>query len=54
MSFFNEIKDDNIYKFLSGGKWIKSKTGNTIEREVVIAFRDSKCREIIKLDNKLI
>lgn len=29
-----------------------SKTGNTIEREVVIAFRNSVCREIVTLDPK--
>ena len=40
--------------FWHGTKSIKniSKTENTIEREVVIAFRNSKCREIVRLDNK--
>ena len=41
-------------EFWHGTKSIKniSKTENTIEREVVIAFRNSKCREIVRLDNK--
>lgn len=29
-----------------------SKKGNTIERDVVIAFRNSVCREIVQLDPK--
>ena len=29
-----------------------SRTGDIVEREVVIAFRNSKCREVVKLDNK--
>jgi Polyketide cyclase / dehydrase and lipid transport len=29
-----------------------SKTGNVVEREVVIAFRNSVCREIVELDAK--
>ena len=30
-NFFENIHDDNVYKFFSGGKWIKSHTGNLIE-----------------------
>ncbi len=29
--FFENIKEGNIYKFLSNGKWIKSKTGELID-----------------------
>jgi ribosome-associated toxin RatA of RatAB toxin-antitoxin module len=45
---------DREPEFWHGTKSIKniSKTGNTVEREVVIAFRNSKCREIVRLDNK--
>ena len=45
---------DREPEFWHGTKSIKniSKTGNIVEREVVIAFRNSKCREIVKLDNK--
>jgi ribosome-associated toxin RatA of RatAB toxin-antitoxin module len=52
---WNVISDiDREPEFWHGTKSIRniSKTGNTIEREVVIAFRNSKCREIVKLDNK--
>ena len=52
---WNVISDiDREPEFWHGTKSIKniSKTGNTIEREVVIAFRNSKCREIVKLDDK--
>jgi ribosome-associated toxin RatA of RatAB toxin-antitoxin module len=40
--------------FWRGTRQIKniSKTGNTVEREVVIAFRNSVCREIVILDPK--
>lgn len=40
--------------FWRGTRHIKniSKTGNTVEREVVMAFRDSVCREIVILDPK--
>ena len=40
--------------FWRGTRQIKniSKTENTVEREVVIAFRDSVCREIVILDPK--
>ena len=54
-SVWDVISDiDREPQFWHGTKSIKniSKTGNTIEREVVIAFRNSKCREIVKLDNK--
>ena len=54
-SVWSVISDiDREPEFWHGTKSIKniSKTGNTIEREVVIAFRDSKCREIVRLDNK--
>ena len=52
---WNVIPDiDREPEFWHGTKSIKniSKTENTIEREVVIAFRNSKCREIVRLDNK--
>ena len=29
--FFKDIKEDGIYKFFSGGKWIKSHTGRTLD-----------------------
>jgi hypothetical protein len=54
-SVWDVISDiDREPEFWHGTKSIKntSKTGNTIEREEVIAFRNSKCREIVKLDNK--
>jgi carbon monoxide dehydrogenase subunit G len=54
-SVWNVISDiDREPEFWHGTKSIRniSRTGNTIEREVVIAFRNSKCREIVKLDNK--
>ncbi|MFZ0510229.1 MAG: SRPBCC family protein [Candidatus Nitrosopolaris sp.] len=50
-SVWNVISDiDREPEFWHGTKSIKniSKTG----REVVIAFRNSKCREIVRLDNK--
>ena len=45
---------DREPEFWHGTKSIKNikKTGNIVEREVVIAFRNSKCREVVKLDNK--
>jgi ribosome-associated toxin RatA of RatAB toxin-antitoxin module len=45
---------DREPEFWHGTKSIKniSKTGNIIEREVVIAFRNSICREIVELDVK--
>jgi carbon monoxide dehydrogenase subunit G len=54
-SVWNVMSDiDREPEFWHGTKSIKnnSKTGNTIEREVVIAFRNSKCREIVRLDDK--
>ncbi|MBI2448169.1 aldehyde dehydrogenase family protein [Candidatus Microgenomates bacterium] len=30
-SFFNDIKEERIYKFFSGGKWVKSSSGNLID-----------------------
>ena len=54
-SVWNVISDmDREPEFWHGTKSIKniSETENTIEREVVIAFRNSKCREIVRLDNK--
>jgi ribosome-associated toxin RatA of RatAB toxin-antitoxin module len=54
-SVWNIISDiDREPEFWHGTKSIKniSKTGNTVEREAVIAFRNSKCREIVRLDNK--
>jgi ribosome-associated toxin RatA of RatAB toxin-antitoxin module len=45
---------DREPEFWHGTKSIKniSKKGNVIEREVVIAFRNSVCREIVTLDPK--
>ena len=45
---------DREPEFWHGTKSIKniSKTGNIIEREAVIAFRNSICREIVELDVK--
>jgi ribosome-associated toxin RatA of RatAB toxin-antitoxin module len=45
---------DREPEFWHGTKSIKniSKTGNIVEREVVIAFRNSKCREVVKIDHK--
>jgi ribosome-associated toxin RatA of RatAB toxin-antitoxin module len=45
---------DREPEFWHGTKSIKNikKTGSVVEREVVIAFRNSKCREVVKLDNK--
>jgi ribosome-associated toxin RatA of RatAB toxin-antitoxin module len=45
---------DREPEFWHGTKSIKNikKTGNIVEREVVIGFRNSKCREVVKLDNK--
>jgi ribosome-associated toxin RatA of RatAB toxin-antitoxin module len=54
-SVWNVISDiDREPEFWHCSKSIKniSKTENTVEREVVIAFRNSKCREIVRLDNK--
>lgn len=45
---------DREPEFWHGTKSIKNikKTGSVVEREVIIAFRNSKCREVVKLDNK--
>lgn len=45
---------DNEPKFWKGTKEIKniSKEGNTINREITIAFRDQKCLQKIKLEPK--
>ena len=45
---------DNEPRYWHGTKSVKNirKEGNTMEREIVIAFRDSKCREIVVLDPK--
>jgi polyketide cyclase/dehydrase/lipid transport protein len=45
---------DNEPLYWRGTKYIKNinKTGNIIEREVVIAFRESKCKETVVLDPK--
>ena len=54
-SVWNVMSDiDREPEFWHGTKSIKniSKAGDTIEREVVIAFRNSKCREIVRLDDK--
>ena len=43
---------DNEPVYWHGTKTVKNikKSGNTIEREVTIAFRDSLCRQIVVLD----
>jgi uncharacterized protein YndB with AHSA1/START domain len=43
---------DNEPKYWLGTKTVKNirKSGNTIEREVTIAFRDSLCRQTVVLD----
>jgi hypothetical protein len=54
-SVWDVIADiDREPEFWHGTKSIKniSKTGNIIEREVVIAFRNSVCREIAELMSK--
>ena len=45
---------DNEPLYWHGTKYIKNinKIGNIIEREVVIAFRKSKCKETVVLDPK--
>jgi ribosome-associated toxin RatA of RatAB toxin-antitoxin module len=45
---------DREPEFWHGTKSIRniSKEGNTIERDVVIAFKNSVCREIVQLDPK--
>ncbi|HEV8387460.1 MAG TPA: SRPBCC family protein [Nitrososphaera sp.] len=43
---------DNEPKYWHGTKTVKNirKSGNTIEREVTISFRDSLCRQTVVLD----
>ena len=45
---------DREPEFWHGTKSIRniSKKGNTVERDVVIAFKNSVCREIVQLDPK--
>jgi carbon monoxide dehydrogenase subunit G len=45
---------DNEPKFWHGTKSVNniSKNGNVIEREVTIAFRDSRCKQTVILDPK--
>jgi carbon monoxide dehydrogenase subunit G len=45
---------DNEPQYWHGTKAVKniSKNGNTIEREVTIAFKDSKCRQTVVLNPK--
>ena len=54
-SVWNVIADiDREPEFWHGTKSIRniSKQGNVVEREVVLAFRNSICREIVELDAK--
>lgn len=43
---------DNEPQYWHGTKTVRnlSRSGNTIEREVTIAFKDSKCRQTVVLD----
>ena len=45
---------DNEPQYWHGTKTVKniSKSGNTIEREVTIAFKDSRCRQTVVLNPK--
>ena len=45
---------DNEPQYWHGTKTVKNirKSGNTIEREVTIAFKDSKCRQTVVLNPK--
>ncbi|HZA47854.1 MAG TPA: SRPBCC family protein [Nitrososphaera sp.] len=52
---WNVVADvDNEPKYWRGTKTVKniSKAENKIEREVTIAFKDSKCRQIVLLNPK--
>jgi ribosome-associated toxin RatA of RatAB toxin-antitoxin module len=52
---WNIVADvDNEPKYWHGTKTVKniSKVGDKIEREVTIAFKDSKCRETVLLNPK--
>jgi ribosome-associated toxin RatA of RatAB toxin-antitoxin module len=54
-SVWNVIADiDREPEFWHGTKSIRNinKQDNTVEREVVLAFRNSVCREIVELDPK--
>src|SRR5438067_2321279 len=54
-SVWNVVADiDKEPEFWHGTRSIKniSKKGNIVEREVIIAFRNSVCREIVELDAK--
>lgn len=54
-SIWNIISDvDREPEFWHGTKSIKNirKDGNVIEREAIIAFRNSKCKEVITLNPK--
>ena len=49
---WNVVSDiDNEPKFWKGTKQVKnlSKEGNTVNREIIIAFRDQKCLQEVKL-----
>ena len=45
---------DNEPKFWKGTKQVKnlSKDGNTVNREIIIAFRDQKCLQEVRLEHK--
>jgi len=45
---------DNEPSYWHGTKSVKNinKDGNTVEREIVLAFRESRCRELVVLDPK--
>jgi carbon monoxide dehydrogenase subunit G len=45
---------DNEPRYWHGTKTVKniSRSGNTIEREVTIAFKDSKCRQTVVINPK--
>ena len=52
---WNIISDiDNEPKYWYGTKYIKNsvKNGNVIEREVIIAFKNSTCKETVVLEDK--
>jgi hypothetical protein len=54
-SVWNVISDiDREPEFWHGTRSIRniSKQGNIVEREVILAFRNSVCREIVELDAK--
>ena len=52
---WNIISDiDNEPKYWYGTKHVKNivKNGNVIEREVIISFKNSKCKETVVLEDK--